>query len=177
VPDLIVVTGPPGAGKTTLAQHLVSRYDPSALVSGDDFFKFIKTGYLDPWRPEAHEQNNIVTRASASATGRLVAGGFTVVYDGVLGPWFLDAFLTEAGVDRCHYAVLLPPEDIAIARVGSRSGHGFTDHDAARHMYRAFAQADIDSRHVITSTTGPADLAEILSIKVAGGSLVRERLD
>jgi uridine kinase len=41
VADLIVVTGPPGAGKTTVAQALSGSFESSALVAGDDFFGFI----------------------------------------------------------------------------------------------------------------------------------------
>lgn len=75
----------------------------------------------------------------------------TVIYDGVIGPWFLDAFSDATGLPLLHYAILLPPERLCLDRVASRVGHGFTDFDAGAHMYADFAQADIDSRHVITN--------------------------
>ncbi len=77
--ELIVVTGPPGAGKSTLAAQLVTRFEPSALVAGDEFFAFVRGGYVEPWKPEAHGQNDVVIAAAAVATGRFVAGGYTVV--------------------------------------------------------------------------------------------------
>jgi hypothetical protein len=46
-----------------------------------------------PWLPEANEQNAVVTQAAAAAAGRYAAGGFTTVYDGMVGPWFLPTFL------------------------------------------------------------------------------------
>ncbi|MET3808142.1 adenylate kinase family enzyme [Nakamurella sp. UYEF19] len=153
--ELIVVTGPPGAGKTTVSQILSGLFDLSAHIAGDEFFGFIDQGYLAPWTNIAHRQNEIVIEAAAA--GRLAAGGYTVIYDGVVRPWFLDAFGRATGLGRLLYLILLPPEHMCLDRVASRVGHGFTDLDAASHMYADFAQADVDSRHVITSVAN-ADL-------------------
>ena len=49
--ELLVVTGPPGAGKSTVAARLVERRSPSALVEGDAFFAFLRRGRIDPWLP------------------------------------------------------------------------------------------------------------------------------
>jgi len=162
VGELIVVTGPPGAGKTTVSRILSHLFEPSARIAGDEFFGFIDQGYLAPWTAAAHHQNEIVIGAAAAAAGRLAGGGYTVIYDGVVGPWFLDAFGQATGLTRLHYAILLPPERVCLDRVASRVGHGFTDLDAGVHMYADFAQADIDSRHVITSLdTADAQAARV----------------
>lgn len=81
---MIVVTGPPGAGKSAVAEQLADLLDPSALVAGDDFFGFIRNGAVRPWLEEAHAQNAAVVEAAAAAAGRL-AGHCDVVYDGVQG--------------------------------------------------------------------------------------------
>jgi energy-coupling factor transporter ATP-binding protein EcfA2 len=173
VAELIIVTGPPGAGKTTVARALSKLFKPSARVLGDDFFAFIDQGYIAPWTAEAHHQNEIVVGAAAAAAGRLAAGGYTVVYDGVIGPWFLQTFGTATGLPRLHYVMLLPPEAVCIDRVRLRVGHGFSDLDAAHHMYREFAEAATDDRHVMT-TPAPAEVvaASILAL-VLDGSVIR----
>lgn len=107
VGDVIVLSGPPGAGKSTVAEQLADLLDPSALVRGDDFFAFLKTGAIRPWLPHAHIQNTAVVEAAAAATGRL-AGYCNVVYDGVVGPWFLDTFQSAAQLKHLNYVVLLP---------------------------------------------------------------------
>jgi hypothetical protein len=136
------------------------------------FFGFIDQGYLDPWTVEAQRQNEIVTGAAAATAGRLASGGYTVVYDGMVGPWFLPTFAAAAGRPSVHYAVLLPPEQVGVDRVVSQHGHGFTNLDATRHMYQQFAQVDIDPRHVLTNTdTTPPETASTIIELVRIGSL------
>jgi energy-coupling factor transporter ATP-binding protein EcfA2 len=173
VADLIVVTGPPGAGKSTVARILSGLFDASALVSGDQFFAFIDQGFVAPWTPAAHRQNEVVIGAAAAAAGRLAAGGYMVVYDGVIGPWFLETFGAAAGLTSLHYAVLLPPEELCLERVRCRADHGFQDLEAARHMYREFAGAEVASRHVVDSTEDATALASRLFQRMNDGVLRR----
>lgn len=171
VSELIVVSGPPGAGKTTAARTLSQLFDPSALIPGDQFFAFIERGSIAPWTSPAHHQNEIVTEAAGAAAGRLAAGGYTVVYDGVIGPWFLETFVAATRIPFLHYAVLLPPEPVCLERVRSRAGHGFKDQEATRQMYQQFAGADIDARYVVASTGDPVTLASHLFHLVHDGRL------
>jgi cytidylate kinase len=167
--DLVLVTGPPGAGKSSVSEVLAGMFDPSALVAGDEFFRFLKVGSVAPWLAEAHGQNEAVTEAAAAAAGRLCAHCW-VVYDGVVGPWLLPAFVGSTGLDHLHYVVLLPPAEICLHRVRTRVGHGFDDLDAARHMYAQFAGAELDGRHVLgEERAGPAELAALIHEGVRAG--------
>lgn len=168
--ELIVVTGPPGAGKSTVATLLADLYQPSALVSGDVFFGFISQGYIAPWTAPAHQQNEVVVTAAAAAAGTLARGGYTVVYDGMIGPWFLAEFGSAADTRGLHYVVLLPSERTCLDRVRDRAGHGFTDPAATRHMYAEFASRALDPRHLMDSAAAsPAELAATLFQLIEAG--------
>jgi hypothetical protein len=162
--SLLVVTGPPGAGKSSVAALIAERLPKSVLVQGDAFFGFLDEA-IAPWLPEARDQNEIVVSASAAATGRFVAGGYMTIFDGMIGPWFLPTFIEQAGVGHLHYAILFPPVERCVERVSTRSGHGFRDESATRQMHAAFANSGIPDRHVFRDPDGGADkvAAELLT--------------
>jgi hypothetical protein len=169
--SLLIVTGPPGAGKSTVAAVLAAQTEPSVLVDGDRFFAFIARGAVTPWLPGSEHQNETVTRAAGAATGRFVAGGFDTIYDGIVGPWFLPTFAAAAGLVRLDYAVLLPSADTCVRNVLGRSGHGFRDEEATRKMHAEFEQADVDDRHVLRIEGEPVDdvAARVRDARASGG--------
>lgn len=171
-PGLIVVTGPPGAGKSTVAAALAARLDPSVLVAGDTLFGFLATGAIAPWLPESQAQNEVVTEASAACAGRF-ARDYATVFDGMVGAWFLPTFAAATGLARLDYVVVLPSLDRCLHRVATRVGHGFDDAGATEHMHRQFAAADIDPRHVLVD---PPEGVDAVAALIAAG-LVDGRFD
>ncbi|MDQ1396425.1 MAG: hypothetical protein QOG64_1684 [Acidimicrobiaceae bacterium] len=164
--SLLVITGPPGAGKTAVAKLVAAAADHhSVLVDGDAFFGFLATGAISPWLPESNDQNRVVTRAAASAAGQFAAGGFTTIYDGVVGPWFLPTFGAATALERFDYVILLPAVEVCAHRVATRRGHGFTDVAATRQMHAQFAQAQTAERHVLHDP--PEDVGQVASILLA----------
>lgn len=138
------------SGKSSVARLVADASPRSALIEGDAFFAFLANGAFAPWLPESQEQNTVVTRTAGRASGEFARGGFTTVYDGVVGPWFLDVFANAAGLAVLDYVVLLPPVEVCQHRVATRHGHGFTDQDATVQMHRQFTLTDIADQHVNT---------------------------
>lgn len=153
--ELLVITGPPGAGKSAVAERIAAMSATSALVPGDAFFAMLRNGGSPPWSSRAPERNEAVTAAAAAAVGALVRGGLEVVYDGVLGPRFLPQFLRHAGLATANYAVLLPDVDTCVQRVRARAAHGFSDQAATRQMHADFVSAALPARRVLNTAAMP----------------------
>ncbi len=126
---------------------------------------------IDPWLPESRERNTVVTRAASKATGEFVVGGFSVVYDGVIGPWFLDTFVTTAGLTEVDDAVLLPTVEACQQRVEARHGHGFTDLAATASMHRQFSEAELEQRHLIREQGLSPDESALIREPLSSGTL------
>jgi hypothetical protein len=76
----------------------------SVHLQGDAFWRFIRGGYVPPWQPDSWAQNEVVIDALAAAAVTYADGGYLVVLDGIVGPWFLDRLLARADAVRSSVA-------------------------------------------------------------------------
>ena len=109
--SVLILTGPPGAGKSTIADILTRQSEsPAAHLHTDDFYdRYIKSGYVLPWLPESQKQNETVTNAVAAAACTYAEGGYFTIIDGIVGPWFLQSY--RDAISALCAAILLAPNN------------------------------------------------------------------
>jgi predicted kinase len=121
----LILTGPPGVGKTTVAGILAHRRERAVHLETDRFFHFIRSGFVAPWEPESAAQNELAMGIAAEAAASYAAAGYWTVLEGIVIPrWTLGVIretLEEAGVPTA-YAVLRAPQSVCDARVQEREG-------------------------------------------------------
>jgi tRNA uridine 5-carbamoylmethylation protein Kti12 len=172
---VLIVTGPPGVGKTTTAAILADRSPQAVHLEADHFFRFIRTGYVEPWKPESQEQNEAVMRiVAAAAAGYADAGYFTIV-DGIVIPaWFLQPLrdaLGEAG-QTVAYAVLRAPLEVCTARAQTREGPFLAEPDVIRELWESFADlGELEGNAVEVGEFGPEQAADLLAGRLEEGGL------
>jgi hypothetical protein len=156
---IAIITGPPGAGKTTVASRLAASSRLGVHLAGDQVFHWVAGGYVPPWMPGTSRQNGTVISAIAGAAAQFADGGYDVFVDGIIGPWFLPHWLQTAGRGRpTHYFVLRPSRPIAASRATGRRAPGdLVDPHPVAAMFDVFEDLGSFEAHVLDSSSQDID--------------------
>ncbi len=100
-------------------------------------------------------------------------GGFQVICDGIVGPWFIDVFriaATARGIPL-HYVILRPDQATALRRAVNRTDPALTDPEPIRSLHRQFTDIGGYEKHVLDSTRlSPQATADTVLHGLAGGT-------
>ena len=176
---LLLLTGSPGSGKTTVAPLVADRHEPSACLDLDWFFAKLRRGAVEPWKAEAHRQNRVVLTAAAQAVSAFAQGGYFTVAEGILYPFMLDLFAAACEPHRVtlNYAVLRAPIGIVQQRVQDRRAQpahagALADADVVDDLWAQFEDHGVDERHRVDAGTRlPTEVAEEVDRRLGAGDL------
>jgi predicted kinase len=171
---VLILTGPPGVGKTTTASILAERSSPAVHLEADAFFRFIRSGYVEPWKQESHDQNRLVMGIVADAAIAYATAGYFTIVDGVVIPrWFLDPLrdgLHAAGLEVA-YAVARAPQSVCAARLQEREGL-LSDPDVIGRLWSDFADLGALEGNVVDVTgISPEEAADAITRLLGEGRL------
>ncbi|HET7120540.1 MAG TPA: AAA family ATPase [Solirubrobacterales bacterium] len=149
---VLILTGPPGVGKSSAAALLADRFDRAVHLRADEFFHFVRAGFVEPWRPESQAQNEAVIEiVGRAAAGYADAGYFTIV-DGIVIPHrFLERLsgVIRGAGHEVAYVVLKAASAVCAARVQSREAPAPIEPAVLDQLWAEFADLGEYERHVL----------------------------
>jgi predicted kinase len=170
---ILIVSGPSGAGKTTVGRLLAATFDLSVHIRVDDFMPFVVNGWVEPWLADSAHQNRVLGGAVAAAALQFAEGGYTVVLDGHIFPDGLDGLTVWS--DRrsvpLHYAVLRPDLATCLTRVRQRRPGDPDDLESFARLHARFADLGDREANVVHSTGTPEEVAAAVLADFTSGRL------
>ena len=153
---MVIITGAPGTGKTTVSSIIAteSNMKKSVHMHTDDFYHYLRKGAIPPHLSESNEQNLVVIEAFLEAAKRYVRGGYDVIVDGIIGPWFLEPWLNtvQEGYE-VHYIILRASKEETMKRAVERSKlDRKTNVELVETMWEQFCNLGIYESNVVDTT-------------------------
>ena len=158
---IVILTGPPGAGKTTLIQAVARQRSRCAAIDVDDLRWMLLQPHVAPWGgPEGHRQRVLGVRNACCLARNFAADGCDVLIADTVTEETAGLYRAELGRDLIVVALRVSLEE-ARRRAASRPYH-LTD-DELVWVYREQEALTVSDRFLDTDQKSVSDAALIIS--------------
>ncbi len=168
--SILLLTGPPCSGKSTVGRLLAKRQARGVHIISDDFYSYV-CNPVSPYREGSHDQNTAVIRAAVTSAASFAQDDFQVVLDGVFGSWYLPLIgevLHQRGVSFECVALDVELSE-ALTRLRNRSSG---TEDMVISMHDAFAKHPLPSENrVVTTHRRPEEIVLEIESRRSTGKL------
>lgn len=114
MPNLYIITGPAGVGKSTISKEIAKNKTKSALIEGDEIYYQVVGGYVPAWK----EGNHLDTfwKVCINTINTYLEDGYDVVFNYIVTPTPLQIMKKEFENYSIKFVVLLVDETTLLSR-------------------------------------------------------------
>ncbi len=154
---IFLLTGPPGAGKSSIARALLQRFPFGFHIPLDDLREWVVSGVAHPvptWSEETTRQFALAREGAEQLAKQYAKAGFAVVIDDIINVQDVAQLFTSALEGYTfHKVILLPAVDVAQQRNRERTNKTFDTHilDAPiRNIHQWFSEQETPANEWVT---------------------------
>jgi thymidylate kinase len=121
-PIICLITGPAGAGKTSVSKALSKKLERSVVINVDELRHMIIGGYIKPWpwNEEVKVQTSLGVKNACMLANNFFESGFNVIIDDVIGKTFFKLYSEFLSNKPVKIFLLLPTLEALLKRFDQR---------------------------------------------------------
>ena len=114
MPNLYIITGPAGVGKSTISKKIAESKNKSVLIEGDDIYNQVIGGYIQAWK----EGNHLTTfwKVCINTIKIYLEDGYDVIFNYIVTPNDLIQIYNLLKNYTIKFVVLLANENTLLLR-------------------------------------------------------------
>ncbi len=153
---VILITGPPGAGKSTMREKLAFEYPKTATLDADIIRDILRNGRSDPWiqTKKTRHQHKLGLKNTCDLAENLISDGWFVIIDDC-ALWKNDVAYYYKRLEKYHLKVflLLPDQRTVQKRDRHRKKQKIVGKRAIQLQKEFFNRIKTEKRWIILDTS------------------------
>jgi guanylate kinase len=114
MPNLYIITGPSGVGKSTISKKLAESSNKSALIEGDFIYAQVISSHVSAWKEENHL--DVFWEVCLNSIETYLSYGYDVVFNYIVTPTIVNRIKDRFKNDKTKFIVLLSDEETLLSR-------------------------------------------------------------
>ena len=114
MPNLYIITGPSGVGKSTISKKLAEISNKSVLIEGDFIYSQVISSYVSAWKEGNHLE--VFWEVCLNSIETYLSYGYDVIFNYIVTPTIVDRIKDRFKNNKTKFVVLLSNEETLLSR-------------------------------------------------------------
>lgn len=118
MPNLYIITGPAGVGKSTVSKAIAENKNKSVLIEGDEIYHQVIGSYISAWKEGNHL--DVFWKVCLDSIETYLSNGYDVIFNYIINPISLNKFKERFKNYNIKFVVLIVDKNILLERDSQR---------------------------------------------------------